>query len=103
MTQQVNISWATPDIDNKIAYIARVSNPSNQDNPNIAGLLKYMVTHGHVSPFEMANVCLEITTTRDIGRQVLRHAALVFKSFRSVMQLWTTWASLWNVKHDYKT
>ena len=81
MTQQVNVSWATPDIDYKIAYIARVSNPSNQDNPSIAGLLKYMVTHGHVSPFEMANVCLEITTTRDIGRQILRHRSFSFQEF----------------------
>lgn len=81
MTQKVKISWATPDIDNTIAYIARVSNPSNQDNPSISGLLKYMLNHGHVSPFEMANACLEIDTTRDIGRQILRHRSFSFQEF----------------------
>lgn len=77
----VKMVWATPDIDNTIAKIARVSNPDNQDNPNIKGLLTYMMTHGHVSPFEMANVCLELNTTRDIGRQVLRHKSLNFQEF----------------------
>jgi len=77
----VKVVWATPDIDNTIAKIARVSNPDNQDNPNIKGLLTYMMTHGHVSPFEMANVCLELNTTRDIGRQVLRHKSLNFQEF----------------------
>lgn len=77
----VKMIWATPDIDNVLAYIARVSNPDNQDNPNIKGLLTYMMTHGHVSPFEMANVCLELNTTRDIGRQVLRHKSLNFQEF----------------------
>ena len=77
----VKMIWATPEIDNVLAYIARVSNPDNQDNPNIKGLLTYMMTHGHVSPFEMANVCLELNTTRDIGRQVLRHKSLNFQEF----------------------
>ena len=77
----VKMIWSTPDIDNVLAYIARVSNPDNQDNPNIKGLLTYMMTHGHVSPFEMANVCLELNTTRDIGRQVLRHKSLNFQEF----------------------
>lgn len=77
----VKVVWATPDIDNTLAFIARVSNPDNQDNPNIKGLLTYMMTHGHVSPFEMANVCLELNTTRDIGRQVLRHKSLNFQEF----------------------
>lgn len=77
----VKVVWATPDIDNTLAFIARVSNPDNQDNPNIKRLLTYMMTHGHVSPFEMANVCLELNTTRDIGRQVLRHKSLNFQEF----------------------
>lgn len=77
----VKMIWSTPEIDNTIAKIARVSNPDNQDNPNIKGLLTYMMTHGHVSPFEMANVCLELNTTRDIGRQVLRHKSLNFQEF----------------------
>jgi len=79
--QEVKIKWATPDIDEQIAYIARVSNPKNQDNKNITGLLQYMIKHGHVSPFEMANVCLEISTTRDIARQILRHRSFSFQEF----------------------
>ena len=81
MTQQVKTIWATSQIDEQIAKIARVSNPKNQDNKNITGLLQYMIKHGHVSPFEMANVCLEITTTRDIARQILRHRSFSFQEF----------------------
>lgn len=73
--------WATPDADKLLAYIARVSNPENQDNENIQGLLNYMLKHGHVSPFEMAHACIEITTTRDIGRQILRHRSFSFQEF----------------------
>jgi thymidylate synthase (FAD) len=79
--QIVKTMWATPNIDEQIAYIARVSNPKNQDNPSITGLLQYMIKHGHVSPFEMANVCLEISTTRDIARQILRHRSFSFQEF----------------------
>jgi thymidylate synthase (FAD) len=79
--QKVKTMWATQDIDGQIAYIARVSNPKNQDNPSITGLLQYMIKHGHVSPFEMANVCLEINTTRDIARQILRHRSFSFQEF----------------------
>ncbi|CAB5218709.1 THY1 Predicted alternative thymidylate synthase [uncultured Caudovirales phage] len=77
----VKLEWATPDIDKKIGYIARVSNPSNQSNENIQGLIKYMITNGHVSPFEMANACFEIKTTRDIARQILRHRSFSFQEF----------------------
>ena len=77
----VKLQWATPNIDERIAYQARVSNPENQDNPAIAGLLNYCMREGHVSPFEMANVCLEINTTRDIGRQILRHRSFSFQEF----------------------
>ena len=73
--------WATPEADKMIAAIARVSNPDNQGNPNIEGLLKYMMREGHVSPFEMVNACVEITTTRDIGRQILRHRSFSFQEF----------------------
>ena len=69
----VKTVWATPEIDKVLGYITRVSNPANQANDKVDGLLRYCMTHGHVSPFEMANVCLELNTTRDIGRQVLRH------------------------------
>ena len=78
---QVKLQWATPDIDAQIAYQARVSNPDNQGNPQIAGLLNYCMREGHVSPFEMANVCLEVNTTRDIARQILRHRSFSFQEF----------------------
>ena len=81
MTQSVKIVWATPDIDKQIAYMARVSNPDNQNNEKIAGLLQYMMREGHTSPFEMVNVCIEINTTRDIGRQILRHRSFSFQEF----------------------
>jgi len=81
MTQSVKIIWATPNIDKEVAYMARVSNPKNQSNSSIAGLLKYMIREGHVSPFEMANVCVEINTTRDIARQILRHRSFSFQEF----------------------
>lgn len=81
MSSTVELVWATPNIDENLAYIARVSNPVNQANPNITKLLAYMLEHGHVSPFEMASVCLEINTTRDIGRQILRHRSFSFQEF----------------------
>ena len=77
----VKLQWATPDIDEQIAFQARVSNPDNQDNPQIAGLLNYCMREGHVSPFEMANVCMEVNTTRDIARQILRHRSFSFQEF----------------------
>ena len=65
-----------------IAYCARVSNPSNQFNVNSAErLLKYLISHKHWSPFEMVNACLEIETTRDIARQMLRHRSFSFQEF----------------------
>jgi thymidylate synthase (FAD) len=77
---QVKIQWATPDIDKQIMFMARVSNPANQNSEN-SRLLHYCMEHGHVSPFEMASVCLEINTTRDIGRQILRHRSFSFQEF----------------------
>jgi thymidylate synthase (FAD) len=73
--------WATPDADKHIGYCARVSNPNNQDNPNVAGLLNYCAKHHHWSVFEMASVCLEVSTTRDIARQILRHRSFSFQEF----------------------
>jgi len=65
-----------------IAYAARVSNPSNQNNKETADkLLKYLIKHKHWSPFEMASACLEIETTRDIARQILRHRSFSFQEF----------------------
>jgi thymidylate synthase (FAD) len=78
---KVELIWATPNADNLLAYIARVSNPSNQDNPNIEKLLHYMEREGHVSPFTMANMCVEVNTTRAIGRQMLRHWTLAVQEF----------------------
>ncbi len=77
----VKLQWATPDIDAQIAFQARVSNPDNQNNPQISGLLNYCMREGHVSPFEMANVCMEVNTTRDIARQILRHRSFSFQEF----------------------
>lgn len=70
------------DTDDFIAYVARVSNPSNQHNTETSDrLLKYLVKHKHWSPFEMAHVTMEINTTRDIARQILRHRSFSFQEF----------------------
>ena len=69
-------------VDEFIAYVARVSNPSNQNNTLTAPkLLKYLAKHKHWSPFEMVNVVMEINTTRDIGRQIIRHRSFSFQEF----------------------
>lgn len=69
-------------VDQFIAYVARVSNPSNQNNHLTADkLLRYLAKHAHWSPFEMVNVVMEINTTRDIGRQILRHRSFSFQEF----------------------
>lgn len=69
-------------ITNLISYCARVSNPSNQNNVETSEkLIGYLLKHKHFSPFEMVNVCLEITTTRDIARQILRHRSFSFQEF----------------------
>jgi len=66
----------------QVAYAARVSNPSNQDNNDTAEkLVRYLIKHQHWSPLEMVNVCLEIETTRDIARQILRHRSFSFQEF----------------------
>ena len=77
----VKLIWATPEADKLIAYIARVSNPANQDNENISGLLAYCAKQHHWSIFEQASACIEINTTRDIGRQILRHRSFSFSEF----------------------
>ena len=70
------------DVLDLIAYCARVSNPSNQHNTDTSDkLIKYLVKHKHWSPFEMANATLEIETTRDIARQILRHRSFTFQEF----------------------
>lgn len=77
----VKLMWATPEADKMIAFMARVSNPDNQDNTEFQRLLRYMMTHKHYSPFEMASMCVQIDTTRDISRQVLRHRSFSFQEF----------------------
>ena len=77
----VKLIWDVPNTDGHLGYIARVSNPDNQDNPSVEGLLKYMMREGHTSPFEMVCACIEINTTRDIGRQILRHRSFSFQEF----------------------
>lgn len=77
----IKLIWITPEAEKLIGYMARVSNPANQDNENVVGLLKYMIRNEHWSPFEMASACFEINTTRDIGRQILRHRSFSFQEF----------------------
>ncbi len=77
----VKLMWATPEADKMIAFMARVSNPDNQDNEEFQRLLKYLMKHNHYSPFEMASMCVQIDTTRDISRQILRHRSFSFQEF----------------------
>ena len=76
-----NLIWITPGAEQLIAKIARVSNPSNEDNPNYEKLIRYLIKHRHWSPFEMASMCVEIKTTRAIAAQILRHRSFSFQEF----------------------
>ena len=76
-----NLIWITPDAEKLIGKIARVSNPNNEDNPDVEGLIKYLIKHKHWSPFEMASMCVEIQTTRAISPQILRHRSFTFQEF----------------------
>ena len=71
----------TPDAEKTMAYIARVSNPSNQQNENYSGLLKYCINHNHWSVFEQSSMTLEIETTRAIAAQILRHRSFTYQEF----------------------
>ena len=71
----------TPDAEKTMGYVARVSNPNNQDNPKVAGLLKYCINHNHWSVFEQAYMTLELETTRGIAAQVLRHRSFIYQEF----------------------
>ena len=78
----VDLVHSTPDGDNLISYMARVSNPTNQNNTETsARLIKYLIKHKHWSPFEMVNMCVQITTTRSIAAQILRHRSFSFQEF----------------------
>ena len=78
---KVKLISKTPDAEQTIGYIARVSNPDNQDNPKVAGLLKYCINHGHWSVFEQAHMTVEIETTRGLAAQILRHRSFTYQEF----------------------
>ena len=77
----VRLISVTPDAEKTMGYVARVSNPSNQENPKVAGLLKYCVNHQHWSVFEQAFMTLEIETTRGLAAQILRHRSFTYQEF----------------------
>jgi len=77
----VSLISVTPDAEKTIGYIARVSNPVNQDNPKVSGLLNYCIKHQHWSIFEQASMTLQIETTRGIAAQVLRHRSFTYQEF----------------------
>ena len=77
----VQLISITPDAEKTMAYVARVSNPSNQDNEKYSGLLKYCIKHNHWSVFEQSYMTLEISTTRAIAAQILRHRSFTYQEF----------------------
>lgn len=77
----VELISVTPDSEQMMAYIARVSNPANQENEKYSGLLKYCIKHNHWSVFEQSTMTLEIFTTRAIAAQILRHRSFTFQEF----------------------
>ena len=77
----VKLVTVTPDAEKTMGYVARVSNPNNQENPKVAGLLKYCIKHNHWSVFEQAHMTLEIETTRGIAAQILRHRSFTYQEF----------------------
>ena len=81
MDDQIKLVSVTPDAEQHMAYVARVSNPKNQDNDQFAGLLKYCIKHGHWSVFEQAFMTVEINTTRGLAAQILRHRSFTYQEF----------------------
>ena len=81
MTESIKLVSVTPDAEQHMAYVARVSNPKNQDNDKFAGLLKYCIQHGHWSVFEQAFMTVEINTTRGLAAQILRHRSFTYQEF----------------------
>ena len=77
----VKLISVTPDAEKTMAYVARVSNPKNQDNEKFAGLLSYCIKHGHWSVFEQAYMTVEINTTRGLAAQILRHRSFTYQEF----------------------
>ena len=81
MDTQIKLVSVTPDAEKTMGYVARVSNPDNQDNPKVAGLLSYCIRHGHWSVFEQAHMTVEINTTRGLAAQILRHRSFTYQEF----------------------
>ena len=77
----VKLVTVTPKAEETMGYVARVSNPKNQDNPKVAGLLSYCIKHGHWSVFEQAHMTLEIETIRGLAAQILRHRSFTYQEF----------------------
>lgn len=77
----VRLISVTPDAEKTMAYVARVSNPNNQENPNYTKLLSYCIKHNHWSVFEQSFMTLEIETTRGLAAQILRHRSFTFQEF----------------------
>ena len=77
----IKLISVTPEAEKTIGYVARVSNPNNQENPKVAGLLKYCIQHQHWSIFEQAFMTVEIQTTRGLAAQILRHRSFTFQEF----------------------
>ena len=77
----VKLVTVTPEAEKTMGYVARVSNPNNQDNPKVAGLLSYCIKHNHWSVFEQAHMTLEIETTRGLAAQILRHRSFTYQEF----------------------
>ena len=81
MDSNIKLVSVTPYAEQHMAYVARVSNPKNQDNDQFAGLLKYCIKHGHWSVFEQAFMTVEINTTRGLAAQILRHRSFTYQEF----------------------
>ena len=81
MKPEIKLVSVTPEAEKHMGYVARVSNPKNQDNDKFAGLLKYCIKHGHWSVFEQAFMTVEINTTRGLAAQILRHRSFTFQEF----------------------
>ena len=84
----VKVIWSTPDLWTHLAFCARVSNPEGQSNTEKAKLLSYLARNGEWSPFEMVNVVVEVNTTREISRQILRHRSFSFQEFSGRYQFY---------------
>ena len=78
---KVKLLTVTPDAEKTMGYVARVSNPKNQNNPTVDGLLAYCIKHGHWSVFEQAHMTVEIETTRGLAAQILRHRSFTYQEF----------------------